>query len=138
MSKKTVSYTLDTLPPLTAAQKANLSSLAALPDEEIDTRDIPELSDEQWQSAVRGQFCKPTKALVTARLDRDVLEWLKPARYFETRCTYPYKTASKAANKGGRRSAWFKIAHCFWLRTRCGIRRVPKLCGSFPPERRRQ
>ncbi len=77
MSKRTVSYTLDTLPPLTAAQKANLSRLAALPDEGIDTRDMPELSDEQWQSAVRGRFCKPTKALVTARLDRDVLEWLK-------------------------------------------------------------
>src|SRR5260364_252204 len=77
MSKKTVSYTLDTLPPLTAAQKANLSSLAALPDEEIDTRDIPELSDEQWQSAVRSQFCKPTNALVTARLDRDVIQLLK-------------------------------------------------------------
>src|SRR5260364_56514 len=77
MSKKAVSYTLDTFPPLTAAQKANLSSLAALPDEEIDTRDIPELSDEQGQSAVRGQFRKPTKALATARLDRAVLEWLK-------------------------------------------------------------
>ncbi len=77
MSKRTVSYTLDTLPPLTAAQKVNLSRLAALSDSEIDTSDIPELSDEQWQSAVRGRFCKPTKRLITARLDSDVLAWLK-------------------------------------------------------------
>src|SRR5260363_149456 len=70
-------YTLDTLPPLTAAQKANLSRLAALPDSEIDTSDIPELSDAQWQTAVRGRFHKPTKTVVTTRLDSDVLDWLK-------------------------------------------------------------
>src|SRR5260363_242295 len=68
---------IDTLPPLTAAQKANLSRLAALPDSEIDTSDIPELSDAQWQTAVRGRFHKPTKTVVTTRLDSDVLEWLK-------------------------------------------------------------
>src|SRR5260363_202527 len=61
-------YTLDTLPPLTAAQKANLSRLAALPDSEIDTSDIPELSDAQWQTAVRGRFHKPTKTVVTTVL----------------------------------------------------------------------
>ncbi|CCD29998.1 Putative uncharacterized protein [Candidatus Glomeribacter gigasporarum BEG34] len=65
------------MPPLTAAQKANLSRLAALPDSEIDTSDIPELSDAQWQTAVRGRFHKPTKTVVTTRLDSDVLDWLK-------------------------------------------------------------
>src|SRR5260364_89328 len=50
---------------------------AALPDSEIDTSDIPELSDAQWQTAVRGRFHKPTKTVVTTRLDSDVLDWLK-------------------------------------------------------------
>src|SRR5260363_364969 len=54
-----------------------LPILAAMPDSEIDTSDIPELSDAQWQTAVRGRFQKPTKTVVTTRLDSDVLDWLK-------------------------------------------------------------
>ena len=38
---KTVEHTRDTLPPLTEAQKDNLKRLAAKPDDEIDTSDIP-------------------------------------------------------------------------------------------------
>ncbi len=45
--EKIVRYTLDTLPSLTEAQKANLARLASLPDSEIDTSDIPVLTDEQ-------------------------------------------------------------------------------------------
>ena len=44
---KTVKHTRDTLPPLTEAQKDNLKRLAAKPDDEIDTSDIPELTDAQ-------------------------------------------------------------------------------------------
>lgn len=44
---KKVEHTLDTLPPLTEAQKADLRRLAAKPDAEIDTSDIPELTDTQ-------------------------------------------------------------------------------------------
>jgi len=56
MKKKMVRYTLETLPELTKAQRANLKALAARPDSEIDTSDIPELTDEQWKHAVRGGF----------------------------------------------------------------------------------
>jgi uncharacterized protein (DUF4415 family) len=77
MKEKIVRYRLDTLPPLSEAQKANLERLAALPDNEIDTSDIPVLTDEQWKHAVRGQFYRPVKKQVTARLDADVLDWLK-------------------------------------------------------------
>ena len=61
MKKKMVSYTLDTLPPLTDEQRANLEVLAKRPDSEIDTIDIPELTDEQWKNAVRGRFYRPAK-----------------------------------------------------------------------------
>ena len=50
------SYTLSTLPPLTEAQEANLKSLAACPESEIDYSDIPELTEEQWKNARRGVF----------------------------------------------------------------------------------
>jgi len=72
-----VSYTPETLPPLTEAQIANLKRLAALPDSEIDTSDIPELTAEQWRHAVRGRFYRPVKRQITARVDADVLDWLK-------------------------------------------------------------
>jgi uncharacterized protein (DUF4415 family) len=64
-------------PELTDAQREHLATLAALPDESIDTSDIPELSDEAWSTAVRGRFYKPVKQQITARVDADVLDWLK-------------------------------------------------------------
>ena len=79
MKEKLVRYTLDTLPQLTETQRANLRELASRPDSEIDTSDIPVLTDEEWASThrVRGHLYRPVKQVVTARLDGDVLEWLK-------------------------------------------------------------
>ena len=77
MKTKTVRHILDFLPPLTAAQQANLKKVAARPDSDIDTGDIPKMTDEQWKSARRGTFYRPVKRQITARLDADVLEWLK-------------------------------------------------------------
>ena len=76
MKTKIVSYTPETLPPLTKAQIANLRRLAARPDSEIDFSDIPELTDEQWKNAVPRPFLRPVKRQITARVDADVLEWL--------------------------------------------------------------
>ena len=59
MKMKTVSYTWETLPPLSDAQRANLKALAARPDSAIDTSDIPEMSDEQWTNAKRRNFYVP-------------------------------------------------------------------------------
>jgi hypothetical protein len=61
MKKKTVSYTLETLPALTKKDRARLKALAALPDSEIDTGDIPEMTDEQWKNAKRGHFHRMRK-----------------------------------------------------------------------------
>ncbi|MEO0566880.1 MAG: BrnA antitoxin family protein [Pseudomonadota bacterium] len=74
---KKVEHTLDTLPPLTEAQKADLKRLAALPDAEIDTTDIPELTDAQLAEMKRPEHFRPIKKQITARLDADVLAWLK-------------------------------------------------------------
>ncbi len=65
------------LPSLTESQKAELEALAALPDDNIDFSDIPELTDEQWQNAIRHRGYRPVKQQITARLDSDVLHWLK-------------------------------------------------------------
>jgi uncharacterized protein (DUF4415 family) len=77
MKTKIVSYILDTLPPLTPARRAKLRALGAKPDSEIDFSDIPQLTDEQWKNAERGRFYRPVKQQITARVDADVLAWLK-------------------------------------------------------------
>jgi uncharacterized protein (DUF4415 family) len=79
MKKKMVRYTLETLPPLTDAQCANLKALSARPDSEIDASDIPVLKDAEWAKTehVHGHLYRPVKRFVTARLDGDVLKWLK-------------------------------------------------------------
>jgi uncharacterized protein (DUF4415 family) len=51
--------------------------LSNRPDSEIDFSDIPEVTDEQVKNAVRGRFYRPIKRQITARVDADVLDWLK-------------------------------------------------------------
>jgi uncharacterized protein (DUF4415 family) len=77
MKKKTISFTLDTLPPLTERQRANLKALAGRPESEIDFSDIPPLTKAQLRNAVRSRFYRPVKQQITARVDVDVLTWLK-------------------------------------------------------------
>jgi|HubBroStandDraft_2_1064218.scaffolds.fasta_scaffold48523_3 uncharacterized protein (DUF4415 family) len=52
-----------------------LAALLRLRDEDIDTTDIPEITD--GSKAVVGKFYRPIKNSVTIRLDADVLAWLK-------------------------------------------------------------
>ena len=54
-----------------------LRKIAAMKDEDIDTSDIPELTEEQFLHGVRGLLYRPIKKPVTIRLDADVIEWLK-------------------------------------------------------------
>jgi uncharacterized protein (DUF4415 family) len=52
-----------------------LEALNRLRDEDIDTSDIPEITD--GTKAIVGKFYRPIKSSVTIRLDADVLAWLK-------------------------------------------------------------
>ena len=61
--------------PLTAAQQAELEALAALPEEQINTADVPEQKD--WSGARRGLFFRPIKKQLTLRLDADVIDWFR-------------------------------------------------------------
>lgn len=78
MKPKTSSYTLDTLPPLTKKQREHLDALSKKPESGIDTSDIPELTDDQLSEMRRpSDLYKPMKKQITARIDADVLDWLK-------------------------------------------------------------
>jgi uncharacterized protein (DUF4415 family) len=58
-------------------RRKELAAIATIPDEQIDTSDIPELTYEQLSSAERGEMYRPVKKPVTMRLDVDVIHWLK-------------------------------------------------------------
>jgi len=60
---------------LTAKQRAEIRTLAKLPDSQIDTSDIPEATFTD--QAFVGKFYRPIKKPVAIRLDADVLAWLR-------------------------------------------------------------
>ena len=106
MKTKMVRYTLETLPPLTKAQRANLKALALRPDSEIDLSDIPEITDEQFKHAVRGRFYRPVKRQITARVDADVLEWLKAqGKGYQSRINAILRREMLAALRSGKKVA---------------------------------
>ena len=61
--------------PLTPAQLADLTALAALPDDKINLTATPEQRD--WVGARRGVFYRPVKEQLTLRLDADLIAWFK-------------------------------------------------------------
>ena len=71
---------------LATARKDRLKKLAQRPDDDIDTSDMPELTEKFWQNAVRNPFYRPLKQQLTLRLDADVIAWLRrQGRGYQTR-----------------------------------------------------
>lgn len=60
---------------LTPDERAALEAIRNRPDEEIDTSDMPEVTD--WSGAIRGALYRPVKKPTTIRLDADILAWFK-------------------------------------------------------------
>ncbi len=60
---------------MTDRQRQELQRLDELSDDQIDTSDIPEITD--FSGAVRGRFYRPIKQQVTLRIDADLLAWFK-------------------------------------------------------------
>jgi uncharacterized protein (DUF4415 family) len=56
-------------------QQAEIEALADIPDDEINTQDIPEQRD--WSGAKRGLFFRPVKQQLTLRLDAYLIDWFK-------------------------------------------------------------
>lgn len=61
--------------PFSPEELEQLAKLEAMSDEDIDTSDIPEMTDEQWENARR--YVRPVKQPVTIRLDAEVVGWFK-------------------------------------------------------------
>ena len=89
---------------LTGDKKAEIEALAALPDKEIDTSDIPEILD--WSGARRGLLYRPVKRQITLRLDADVVAWFRAnapnGRGYQTEMNRVLREHAKGV-RGGRR-----------------------------------
>ena len=64
------------MPKLTEEQEAQLDALENLPDDQIDTSDIPERPINR-SKAVRGAFYQPVKQEITLQLDEYIIEWFR-------------------------------------------------------------
>jgi uncharacterized protein (DUF4415 family) len=68
--------------------------LKKMKDSEIDTSDIPEMTD--WSGAAVGRFFRPIKQPVTIRIDADVLNWLKSkGKGYQTRVNQLLRAAMR-------------------------------------------
>ena len=71
---------------LSAGRKRRLEKLSRLPDDEVNTSELPELTEKFWQNAVRNPFYRPVKQQLTLRLDADIIAWLRrQGRGYQTR-----------------------------------------------------
>ena len=55
--------------------QAQIRALEALPEDQVDKSDAPELLD--WSDARRGVFYRPVKQQITLRIDADIIAWFK-------------------------------------------------------------
>ena len=61
--------------PLTAELQAQLDALESQPESEIDTTEMPPVTD--WSKAVRGALYRPIKRPLSLRLDADIIDWFQ-------------------------------------------------------------
>ena len=74
---------------------SEIRALRRMKDSEIDTTDIPPVSD--WSKAVVGKFYRPIKKPLTIRVDADVLAWLKgQGRGYQTRINALLRSAMES------------------------------------------
>ena len=57
--------------------RANLKAVAAIGDRDIDTSDLTELTEADFARAMPNPYYRPVKKAISARLDADVIAWLK-------------------------------------------------------------
>ena len=70
-------------------QQEDIAALEQLPDDQIDTTEVPEMPEMlDWLTAHRGALYRPVKQQITLRLDADIIAWFKShargARSYQT------------------------------------------------------
>ena len=88
---------------LTSGAAKRVSRKGNPPDSEIDTSDIPPLTDDFFRRAVRNPYYRPIKQSTTVRIDADVLAWLKSqGPGYQTRINSLLRAAMERSSGKGR------------------------------------
>ena len=78
-------------------KELTLEELAALPDDAIDTSDIPELDENFWKNASIVMPNERDKTQFTAKFDTDIVRWFKrQGRGYQGRMNAVLRTYYKA------------------------------------------
>ena len=104
-----VEYTLDTLPELTEERRKELVKLDALPADQIDTSDIPELTDEQTRSCVarhEGRTRPPRLSQQARSTDLEHEPWRAEGGCLDAQVS---RCRDRSAQRGGATSAFSSI-----------------------------
>lgn len=72
-----MTFELGKAPAMTPEQIARLEALEKMPDSKIDYTDIPKMTEEDFRSMVLNPWYRPKKVQITARLDSDIVSWLR-------------------------------------------------------------
>ena len=81
----------------TPEQEKQAARLATMHEKDIDTSDIPEITEEQWSNS---ELFRPKKVFTSFRCDADVLDWLKSkGRGYNTRMNQILRAAMLAEKK---------------------------------------
>lgn len=95
MMRRIVRMKLEDIPPIS---EERLREIEAIPDDQIDTSDIPEWTEEEFANAV--WHSGHGKQQVTVRLDRDVLAFFKQGgRGYQTRINAALRAFMEAQRK---------------------------------------
>src|ERR1039458_5467466 len=87
--------------PLTPELQAELDALAAMPESEIDTTEMPPITD--WSHAVRGPFYRPIKRPLSLRVDADILDWFqRQGQGYQTRMNFALREEVEGHRKHAR------------------------------------
>jgi uncharacterized protein (DUF4415 family) len=90
---------------LSPEQLDRLARVARMPEEDIDTVDIPEIPDTAVLDVHRSGLYRPVKQPVTIRLDADLIEWFKGHagdRPYQTEINRVLRRHVLEASKSGR------------------------------------
>ena len=102
MSKVLIRVRAEDIPPISEERLAEMAAFSG----DVDLSDLPEWTEAQFRKAIQGQFYKPVKSQVTAKLDKDVLAWLKAAGPgYQTRMNAILRAAMLSSLKGGKEAA---------------------------------
>lgn len=78
------------------AKALTIEELAAMPDEDINTEDMPELGDEFWKNA-RVRYPAEGKERLTIRFDEDMVQWFRSqGRGYQTKMNAVLRTFYEA------------------------------------------